>query len=253
MESNERGLVREGETVDDLRLGGLRIIQAQKGYRFSLDPVLLCAFAQVKPGERVADLGTGSGVIPLILARRTGSASIVGLEIQPAMADRARRSLCLNGLEQRVEIIETDLRALPGELPPQGFDVVLSNPPFRKPGSGRIAPGDERAAARHELAGGLEDFLRAAAHLLGDGGRFYLVYLAERLAELMEQMRACRLEPKRLRMVHGRRTEEARMVLVEGRKGGRQGLQVEAPLFVWEGEGYSEEVLGMYGEGQPQG
>lgn len=249
----ETGLLKQGETLDDLRLGGLKIIQAQKGYRFSLDPVLLCDFSRIKPGESVADLGTGSGVIPLILARRTEASRIVGVEIQPGLADRARRSLRLNALEDRVGIVAGDLRNLTDVLPPQGFDVVLSNPPFRKPGGGRIAPQGERAAARHELAGGLEDFLDAAARLLGDGGRFYIVFLAERLAELLELMRKKRLEPKRLRTVHGRPGESARMVLVEGRKSGGAGLIVEAPLWVWEGDVYSAEVLRMYAEPGDQG
>jgi len=237
------------ETLDDLRLGGLKILQKRDGYRFSLDPVLLCAFARLKEGEKVADLGTGSGIIPLLLASRSGAGRVVGLEIQPDLADRARRSVRLNALEERVEILEGDLRVLPKSLIPRSFDVVLANPPYRRQESGRKAPGAERAAARHELAGGLEDFLAAAASLLKQGGRFYIVYLAERLAELLAAMRRERLEPKRLRCVHSRAAEEARMVLVEGRKGGRSGLTVAPPLFVYEGKRYSDEVLAIYGEG----
>lgn len=241
-------LLRRDETLDDLRLGGLKIIQKRDGYRFSLDSILLCAFARIKDGETVADLGTGSGVIPLVLASRTGAGRIVGMEIQPELVDRARRSVQLNALEERVEILEGDLRMLPKSLVPQSFEVVLANPPYRRQESGRRAPVAERAAARHELAGGLADFLRAAALLLKNGGRFYVVYLAERLAELLAAMRRERLEPKRLRCVHSRAAEEARMVLVEGRKGGRSGLTVAPPLFVYEGARYSDEVLAVYGE-----
>jgi tRNA1Val (adenine37-N6)-methyltransferase len=241
-----RTLLGEGETLDELRPGGVRIIQPARGYRFSLDPLLLAGFARVRPGEAVADLGTGSGVIPLLLAARSGGARIVGVELQPALADRARRSVALNGLEGRIKIVEADLRDLRGRLEPQSFAAVLANPPYRRVGSGRKAPVAERAAARHELAGGLEDFLRAAAYLLGTGGRFYVVYLAERLAELLTAMRASRLEPKRLRCVHSRGGEPARLVLIEGRKDGRGGLTVESPLFMYEGEGYSAEVLGLY-------
>ncbi len=233
------------ETLDDLRVGGLKIIQKRDGYRFSLDPVLLCAFARVGEGERVADLGTGGGVIPLILACRS-AAAVVGVERQPALADRARRSVSLNGLGDRVAIVEGDVRRVADFFAPQSFAVVVSNPPFRPPGSGRTAPQTERAAARHELAGGLGDFLRAAAWLLPDGGRFYLVYLAERLTEVLEGMRRAHLAPKRLRCVHGRLGDPARMVLVEGRKNGRPGLVVEAPLFVYDGEECSREVLAIY-------
>ncbi|MDY0269296.1 tRNA1(Val) (adenine(37)-N6)-methyltransferase [Trichloromonas sp.] len=236
------------ETLDDLRCGGLRIIQSRDGYRFSLDPVLLCAFARIGAGEAVVDLGTGSGVIPLLLARRTAAGSIVGVEIQSQAADRAQRAAVLNGLAERISIIHRDLRDLRGVLAPESCDVVLSNPPFRPIGTGKVAPRDERAAARHELAGGLEDFLVAAYFLLKQGGRFYLIHLAERLAEVLAAMRRMRLEPKRLRCVYSRPGQGARLVLVEGRKEGRPSLTVEAPLYIYVGEGYSAEVLAMYGE-----
>ena len=235
------------ETVDDLRPAGLKIIQAKHGYRFSLDPVLLCAFTRVAKGEMVADLGTGSGVVPLLLAARTDAKKIVGVEIQPELADRARRSVLLNCLQDRIDILEGDLRELQGSLEPQAFDVVVANPPFRPQGTGRQAPINERAAARHELAGGLADFLRAATYLLKGGGRFYIVFLAERLAELLAGMRERLLEPKRLRCVHSRAGEKGTLVLVEGRKGGRAGLAMEPPLFVYEGEAYSAEILSIYG------
>lgn len=220
------------------------ILQARDGYRYSLDPLLLCAFATISASARVADLGTGSGVIPLLLAQRGAGREFVGIELQPALAARAAASVRLNGLQAAVRIICADIRALPAELT-AGFDVVLTNPPYRKPASGRVAPGAERAAARHELAGGLVDFLRAAASLLNHGGRVYLVYLAERLAELLAEMRACGLEPKRLRLVHSRRDEVAKLVLVEGRKHARPGLRVEAPLIVYaggEGRDYTAEM-----------
>lgn len=240
--------VLDDETLDDLRAGGLKIIQAKRGYRFSLDPVLLCGFARVDEGESVADLGTGGGIIPLLLARWTQAARLVGVELQPSLADRARRSVCLNRLEEKVSILEGDLRRI-GEMLPEGsFDAVVANPPFRRGGAGRHALGEERAAARHEMAGGIDDFLRASAHLLKRGGRLYLVFLAERLAELLEGMRREKVEPKRLRCVHPRLGEAARMVLVEGRLGGRGGLVLEAPLYVYEGDRYSAEILALYGD-----
>ena len=246
--SEEQRWLQEGETLDDLRLGGLKIIQRQDGYRFSLDPVLLCAFSRVARNETVVDLGTGSGVIPLLLAKQTAAAKIVGIELQSAMADRARRSVQLNGLQDQITILEGDLRQIRQELDAESAQVVVANPPFRRPDSGRLSPSSERARARHETAGGLEDFVAAAAYLLGTGGRCYLVYLAERLAELLDVLRRNGLEPKQLRCIHSRAGESARLVLVESRRGGGVGVTVEAPLYVYEGEDYSAEVLNIYGE-----
>jgi tRNA1Val (adenine37-N6)-methyltransferase len=239
----------EDETLDDLRLGGLRIIQKKKGYRFSLDPVLLCAFARFQGHELVCDLGCGSGVIPLILARTARSLRIIGVEIQAELADRARRSVRLNDLQDRVEVLHRDLRSVREVLAAESCQVVMANPPYRRPASGRLAPEDERARARHELSGGLEDFLSCAAYLLGTGGRFYMVHLAERLTDVLAGMRQAGLEPKRLRCVHARSGEPARMVLVEGRRGGAAGMAVETPLVIYDESGYSAEVRSFYGEG----
>jgi tRNA1Val (adenine37-N6)-methyltransferase len=237
------------ETLDALRAGGVEILQPRDGYRFSLDPLLLCAFAEIGARARVCDLGTGSGVMPLLLAKAGKGREFVGIELQADLAERARRSVTLNGLEERIRIVRADLRDLPGEFAAASCDVVLTNPPYRKPSSGRVAPGVERGAARFELAGGLTDFLRTAAFLLNNGGRFYLIYLAERLAELCDEMRTFRLEPKRLRMVHSRAGEPAKLVLVEGRRNARPGLTVAAPLIVYkEGKGreYTEEMQGLF-------
>ena len=245
-DDENRSKMVAGEGVDELRLAGLKIIQADAGYRFSLDPVLLCAFARIPRGARVVDLGTGSGVIPLLLARQGVAATLLGIEIQQELAERAERNVLLNDLQEQVTILRGDLRQPQPQLPPQAFDVVLANPPYRQPGTGRVAPAAERAAARHELAGGLDDFLAAAGRLLRDGGRVYLVFLAERLAELLEAMRQRQLEPKRLRCVHSRSGDPARMVLVEGRKRGGCGLLIDPPLYIYEGEQYSPEVQALY-------
>ncbi|MCM2265384.1 MAG: tRNA1(Val) (adenine(37)-N6)-methyltransferase [Desulfuromonadales bacterium] len=238
-------LLLPDETLDDLHVGGVKIIQPKSGYRFSLDPLLLCALAQIPETSKVADLGTGSGVIPLLLARAGKGREFVGVELQAELAGRAERSVRLNGLSGRIKIVCADVRELPGEFVPGSFDAVVTNPPYRRQESGRVAPGVERGAARHELAGGLTDFLRAATFLLNNRGRFHIIYLAERLAELLDEMRTYRLEPKRLRLVHSRIGESAKLVLVEGRKNARPGLTVEAPLIVYrEGTGrdYSEEM-----------
>jgi tRNA1Val (adenine37-N6)-methyltransferase len=247
-EAGPEPLAKVGEDVEQLGLSKLKIIQPENGYRFSIDPVLLCHFARIESGSRVADLGTGNGVIPLMLAQRDEVATVVGLERQSAMVDRAQRSVALNNLQDRVTVVQGDVRQLPASMPPQSFDVVVTNPPFRAANAGRIAPDDERAAARHELAGNYSDFLRAAAALLGTGGWFFLIFLAERLVDLLAEMRKVRLEPKRLRLVHSRQGKSAKMVLVEGRKDGRPGLYVEPPLMIYKGGGrdYTDEVLSIY-------
>lgn len=250
----ETGLAREeqqlrpGETLDELGSGDLKIIQQRDGYRFSLDPVLLCAFARIACGDTVVDLGSGSGIIPLLLARRSPASRIIGIERQPELAERSRRSVAWNDLAARIDIHRADLREIHRLLGAESAQVVVSNPPYRPMDSGRISPASERAQARHEVAGDLRDFIAAAAYLLGTGGRFYLVYLAERLAELLSCLRQARLEPKRLRCVHSRPEAEARLVLVESRRGGQCGMALDPPLYIRQGGEYSAEVLGFYGE-----
>ncbi len=223
----------------------LHILQSPAGYRYSVDPFLLSAFATLPATARVADLGTGSGILPLLLARSGKGGEFVGFEVQEEMAARAAQSVALNGLEGRVRIVRADVRDLPEAFAPGSFAAVVTNPPYRKPCNGRVAPGVERGAARHELAGGLTDFLRGAAFLLDNRGRFFIVYLAERLAELLDEMRTYRLEPKRLRLVHARAGAPAKLALVEGRKNAGPGLAVEAPLIMYRegaGRNYTEEM-----------
>jgi tRNA1Val (adenine37-N6)-methyltransferase len=227
----------------------LKILQTEDGYRYSIDPFLLAAFVSLPAGAKVVDLGSGSGVISLLLSQKDPVAKVVGLELQDALVKRSRRTVALNGFQDRVKIVLGDVRDLPANLVPGSFDVVVSNPPYRSAVSGRLASGDERSRARHELAGGLVDFLNAAHCLLKPGGRFFIVYLSERLPELMAEMRGLRIEPKRLRMVCSRAGGEARLILVEGRKNARPGMKVESPLVIYKGAGrdYSDEVLAMYG------
>lgn len=242
-------MLRPDETIDTLGLSGLHMIQPQKGYRFSMDPFLLCGFSGFRNERVIYDLGCGNGVIPLLAAERSSAGRIVGIERQAQMVARARRSVDLNDLQGRVDILEGELEQIRQFCPAQAADLVLANPPFRSVNNGRISPDVERAAARHELAGGLETFLRAARYLLRDGGRCCLVFLAERLVELLVLMRQVRLEPKRLRLVHHTSGAEARLVLVDGVRQGRPGLTVEAPLIIYAGGGgkdYTAEVLKMY-------
>ncbi len=238
------------ETLDNLSIGHLQLLQSENGYRYSLDPILLARFVKVKKGARIVDLGTGCGILPLLLARLSDAVDCVGIELQSELADRAVRNVELNSLQDRVSIRQGDIRNIQDIFPASCFDLIVSNPPYRRFDSGRIAPNDERAAARHELAGGVADFVAAASWLLKNGGNFCVIYLAERLPELIAAMIARGIEPKRLRMIHPRQGAAARMALLEGRKGGRPGLQVEKPLYIYKnttaGRDYTEEVLQMY-------
>lgn len=241
-------LLQAEETLDAIGYNDLQIIQPLRGFRFTIDPIILAGFAQLKGGERWLDLGTGSGILPLLLARRDKSLHITGVEIDRPSADRAKRSVLLNNLEDQIEIVHEDLRKLRSVFPPQSFNAVITNPPYRSPGSGRISSGTDRSIARHELHGCLDDFLDASRYLLMNGGRFYAIYLAERLPELLSKMIARKIEPKRLRCIHSRRTDAANLVLVEGRRSGRSGLAIETPLYIYEGDGYSEEVQRLAGD-----
>ncbi|MCW8891946.1 MAG: tRNA1(Val) (adenine(37)-N6)-methyltransferase, partial [Deltaproteobacteria bacterium] len=228
----------------------LRLLQAEKGYRYSLDPILLARFIKANRWPHVVDLGTGSGILPLLLAKLTAAEGLTGIELQSGLAERAQRNVELNALQGRVQILKGDIRFIRDMLPANSADLVVCNPPFRPANSGRLAPDDERAAARHELSGGITDFIAAADWLLNQGGTFAVVHLAERLPALVNGLLAVGIEPKRLRMVHPYTSKSAKLVLLEGRKGGRPGLEVEAPLYIYKGQGeaqdYTEEVLQMY-------
>jgi tRNA1Val (adenine37-N6)-methyltransferase len=221
------------ETLDTLFDGKLSVIQSKTGYRFSLDALLLAHFTSVRGKERVVDLGTGNGVVALILAAREPSAEVVGVEIQPEMAARAARSAALNDLTGRVAIVQGDVRAAERLFPAGSFDVAVANPPYRRLASGRINPNGEKRVARHEIKAKLRDFLRAGAYLLRRGGRSSVVYPAARMADLIYALREERLEPKRVRLVYSFAGGDASLILAEGVKGGGSELKIMPPLIVY--------------------
>jgi tRNA1Val (adenine37-N6)-methyltransferase len=222
------------ETLDSLFGGRLRILQKKSGYRFSIDALLLAHFAGPHPKDRIIDLGTGCGILPLIIAFRKKTGKIVGVEIQPSLADLARRNATLNRLSTRIKILEKDLRDLEGKNLRGIFDLVLSNPPYRRVGAGRVNPCPEKALARHEFKATLRDVLRAAQYLLKEKGRLAMIYPASRAAELIQEMRQFNLEPKRLQFVHSQPKEEARLMIVEGFKEGRAQVRVLPPLILYD-------------------
>ncbi len=225
------------ETLDTLFGGRLKIRQRQEGYRFSIDALLLAHFADPHPRDRIIDLGTGCGVIPLILVFRRKAEAVTGVEVQPALADLARRNAALNRFSNRIEIWEKNFKELAEDTDRGTFDLVLSNPPYRKVGSGRVNPLEEKALARHEILATLEDVLRTAHHLLKNKGRFCLIYPAARTADVFQLLRRFHLEPKRVQFVHSRPQDGASLLLVEALKEGKTQIQILPPFFVYKEKG----------------
>lgn len=237
---------RSDETLDALFHGRLKILQSRSGYRFSLDAVLLSYFVDIRAGETVVDLGSGNGVIPLILGTLHTSLSVTGVEIQEGMAERAIRNIHGNGLEERVTMVCGDVCDIQRLLGPESADFVVCNPPYRARGSGRMSFNRENKIARHEIAASLQDFVRAAAYLLPRKGRMALIHPVMRMPDLFQAMRSIDIHPTRMRMVHSFADNEATLVLIEGVKGGRSELKVLPPLVVYEkGQKYMPEIRSM--------
>ncbi len=240
--------LKDGERLDELDRNGYRIIQDPKRFCFGMDAVLLAGFAKVKPGEKVLDLGTGTGILPILLEARTKGASFTGLEIQPESADMAARSVRLNHLENKVHIVNGDIREADRLFGAGSYHVVTSNPPYMTDLHGIKNPNEAKAIARHEILCTLEDVVSQAAKLLAPCGRFYLVHRPFRLAEILTCLCSHGLEPKRMRLVHSYEDREPNMVLIETLKGGRSGMTVEKPLIIFEKPGvYRSEIREVYG------
>lgn len=240
--------IQDDERVDDLQRNHYRIIQKKKGFCFGMDAVLLSGFAWVKEGEQVMDLGTGTGIIPILLEAKTKGKHFIGLEIQDVVAEMAKRSVCLNGLEEKVEIVQGDIKEASRIFGKASFDVVTSNPPYMVSCHGMKNPDPIKAVSRHEVFCVLEDVVREAALLLKPGGRFFLVHRPRRLAEIICVLRQYKLEPKRMKMVHPFVDKEANMVMIEAVRGGHPMMKVEPPVVVFEKPGvYSEEIRTTYG------
>jgi tRNA1Val (adenine37-N6)-methyltransferase len=217
------------ESIDEFMDGRLKLIQSKTGYRFSIDAILLSQFVTIKRGDRIVDLGTGCGIIPLILLLTRPVGHTFALEIQKDLADQAARNTVLNGYENRMGVILGDIKHPP--FAPSSADVVTCNPPYRPKNSGRINPDLQRAIARHEMLASLDDILNAASKTLKAKGRLAMIYPAVRLVEVLVRMRGFNLEPKRIRIVYPGMESEAKLALVEASLGGRRGLKVLPPLF----------------------
>lgn len=230
-------------TTDSFFNGCIQVKQNRIGYRFSIDAVLLAWHANPKPGDTILDLGTGCGIIPMILAYRHPKVKIYGVEVQEELADIAILNIIENGMENQISILCRDIKTLKHDDASGPVDLAISNPPFRKSTSGRINPNRQRAIARHEIKTTLYDVVETARRMLKLSGRFVMVYPAERMTDILTQMRASGIEPKSIRMIHSRKNTEAKMVVVEGKKGGRSGLKIGSPLIIYKENGsYSDEV-----------
>jgi tRNA1(Val) A37 N6-methylase TrmN6 len=234
-------------TIDSFFNGGITVVQPRNGYRYSIDAVLLAGIVEMQGCETVYDLGTGVGIIPLILAHRYPHSRIRAIEVQPELAELAVLNADKNGMSDQISIIRGDMRRFRLSLKEPPGDWVVANPPYRKARSGRINPQGQKAVARHEIKVKLPDVMAAASRLLKIGGNFATIYPCERLVDVLVHMRLAGIEPKKLLMVHSDRASLARLVLVTGKKGGRPGIGGEKPLFIYDGAGgYTEEMQKFY-------
>lgn len=241
-------MLKPNERIDDLQRNNYRIIQDPERFCFGMDAVLLSGFAKAKEGDHVIDLGTGTGIIPILMEAKTKASNLVGLEIQPESAGMAQRSVELNHLEKKIRIVTGDIREASSIFGAATFDVVTSNPPYMTEHHGITNEKSPKAIARHELLCTLEDVICQAAKLLRPGGSFYMVHRPFRLVDIMVLMREYHLEPKRMKLVYPYIDKDPNMVLIEGLRGGRPRMTVEKPLIVYKEPGvYTDEIYEIYG------
>ena len=242
-------LILPGERLCDLQRGGLRILQREDGFRFGTDAVLLADFAAARRGERVCDMGTGTGVLPLLIAVRSEGTTFDAFEVQPGVADMAARSVRLNGLEERIRVHAADCRDAAGLIGHEVCRLVVTNPPYTRQGAGLVSPAATRALSRSDSDCPIEEWMAACGRVLQNGGRLCCVFPAPRFLQLCDAMRGARVEPKRVRFVAARASTAPKLVLVEGLKGGRPGLHVLPLLATRDEQGaLTAEMRRIYGE-----
>ena len=247
----QNNLIHEGERLDELQRNGYGIIQNPARFCFGMDAVLLSGFAKAKAGEKVLDLGTGTGIIPILMEAKTDAADFTALEIQEESADMARRSVAYNHLEDKIKVITGDIRDASNIFGASSFHVITTNPPYMIGTHGENSPSTAKAIARHEVLCTLDDILRESAKMLMPGGRFYMVHRPFRLAEIFSTLKKYHLEPKRMQLVYPFVDKEPNMVLIEAMKGGNPRITVEKPLIVYETPGvYTKDIRELYGDGR---
>lgn len=244
----QNNLVHENERLDELHRNGYYIIQNPSRFCFGMDAVLLSGFARAKKGETVLDLGTGTGIIPILMEAKTEGEHFTALEIQEESADMARRSVLYNRLEEKIDIVTGDIKDASKRFGASSFDVITTNPPYMIGSHGLCSASAAKTIARHEVLCTLEDIMRESAKLLKPSGRFYMVHRPFRLAEIFCRMAEYKIEPKRMKLVYPYVDKEPAMVLIEGLRGGKSRLTVEKPLIVYKSEGvYTDEIYEIYG------
>lgn len=239
--------LKENERIDDLQYKGLKLIQKEDGFCFGLDAVLLANFADVKKDDSVIDLGTGTGIVTLLIAGKTKAKSVTGLEIQDEMAEMAGRSVEMNNLGGRVRIVRGDIKESVDLFGASKFNVVVSNPPYMSQGGGLLNASDTKAVSRHEILCTLEDVIKASGRLLVPGGQFAMVHRPDRLVDIIWLMRKYSIEPKYIRFVHPSPYKKANLLLIKGARQGRPQLKMMEPLYVYDETGkYSREINEIY-------
>ena len=240
--------LKPDERIDDLNRCGYKIIQNTKKFCFGIDAVLLSGFAKAKKGDKVVDLGTGTGILPILMEAKTDAESFVAIDIQPESVEMANRSVMMNNQQDKIKIIEGDIKTASSDLGAGMYDVVTSNPPYMTNSHGLVNPDEAKAIARHELKCNLEDVVREASKLLKVGGKFYMVHRPFRLIEIINMCTKYKLEPKRIRFVHPYVDKEPNMVLIEAAKGGKSMVKIEKPLVVYKDVNvYTDEIHEIYG------
>lgn len=240
--------LKENERIDDLEFKNLKIIQNKEGFCFGIDSILLTDFAKnIKQNSKVIDLGTGTGIIPILLYGKTKNTKFVGVEIQSEVAEMANRSVKLNLLENNIEILNTNILELSKIYNRGSFDVVTTNPPYKKINTGVINENNKKLISRHEITASLEDFIRTASFLLKDLGEFYMVHRPDRLVDIFYEMRKNKIEPKKIKFIYPNKNKKTNLVLIKGIKNGKQFLEFENNLYVYNEDGnYTNEILKIY-------
>lgn len=240
--------ILENERIDDLEYKGLKIIQNKDGFCFGIDSILLSDFAkEIKKGSKVIDLGTGTGILGIMLCAKTELSKIIGVEIQKEVAQMAKRSIILNNLQNKFEIINENIKNLKSKLEIGTFDAVVTNPPYKKMGTGIINENEKKLISRHEITANLEDFIKISASLLKEKGNLYMVHRPDRLVDIIENLRKYKLEPKKIRFVHPSLGKEPNMILIKATKNANPFLKIQEPLYVYKENGeYTKEILKIY-------
>ena len=241
-------IIKCGERLDDLQIKDLKIIQNPQGFCFGIDAVLLANFVQLNKGDKVVDLGTGTGIIPLLIAGKSESTHITGVEIQEEVAEMAQRSVIYNKLQDRIEIINKDLNGVENFLPTNHFDIVTSNPPYMHP-HGLKNTNDKKAISRHEIKCTLEDVIKTASKLVKHMGKFFMVHRPERLVDILTLCRQYKLEPKRMQFIHPSYKKKPNLLLIECRKAANPELRLMDPFYVYDENGkYTAHTYEIYGK-----